>query len=395
MFDFSITLDGLEDPVPNTASVTVSYTGARRAQLMISPGGTRGNFKSADIRLENPVNQRESVIKGATNTIKITVHNLGLIDATNVQLHVAWLPYTVSPGAWTALPNPAPVTVPARSQTEVVVNWPVPAVVKVNPSDKDQANHFCVGVRIDRFTDALHPENDEVVLGDNWAQSNFADDSVPFGSPSTRVVTTTAVSNPLPESRLYEVEACQSTEWYRVYVGHRWLRLQPGETRSVEVAYESLAGDAAKGAEFEQQVERITSTEHHVALIGYLLPEGGCAAPVEVGGANLVLRAGRRCWFTDLTRQGERLSGQLLAQSNDVVFAPTFGEVSFAAWLRRDPAAVYTATAPIAADGTFALLVPQEIVRAIEVDGERVFYVVCRPDDNVFALALTPPEALT
>ena len=67
MFDFSVTLDDLEDPVPNTANVTVSYTGARRAQLMISPGGTRGNFKSADIRLENPVSQRESVIKGATN----------------------------------------------------------------------------------------------------------------------------------------------------------------------------------------------------------------------------------------------------------------------------------------------------------------------------------------
>ena len=113
-----------------------------------------------------------------------------------------------------------------------------------------------------------------------------------------------------------------------------------------------------------------------------------------MGGANLVLRAGRRCWFTDLTRQGERLSGQLLAQSNDVVFPPTFGEVNFAGWLGRDPTAVFTATA-VAADGTFALLIPQEIVRAVDVDGERVFYVVCRPDDNIFALALTPPEVLT
>ena len=82
-----------------------------------------------------------------------------------------------------------------------------------------------------------------------------------------------------------------------MYVGHRWLRLQPGETRSVEVAYENLAGDAAKGAEFEQQVERITSTEHHVALIGYLLPEGGarprwrwvgptwCSGPADAAGS--------------------------------------------------------------------------------------------------------------
>ena len=286
------------------------------------------------------------------------------------------------------------MTVRAKDQTEVVVDWAVPPVVKVSPTDKDEANHFCVGVRIDRFTDALHPENDEVVLGDNWAQSNFADDSVPFGSPSTRVVTATAVSNPLLESRVYEVEANQSTEWYRVYVGHRWLRLQPGETRSVEVAYESLAGDAAKGAEFEQQIEQITSTDHHVALIGYVVPEGGCAAPREVGGANLVLRAGRRCWFTNLRRQGERLSGRLLAQSNDVVFPPTFGDVNFAAWLDRDPATMFTATAPVAADGTFALLVPSEIVRAIDFDGERVFYVVARPDDNVFALALIGPEVL-
>jgi hypothetical protein len=78
-----------------------------------------------------------------------------------------------------------------------------------------------------------------------------------------------------------------------------------------------------------------------------------------------------------------------------VVFPPTFGEVNFAAWRARDPAAVFTASAPVAADGTFALLVPSEIVRAIDADGERVFYVVSRPDDNVFALALTPPEVLT
>ena len=74
------------------------------------------------------------------------------------------------------------------------------------------------------------------------------------------------------------------------------MRLAPGETRGVEVAYESLAGDPLQGDSFEQEIEHITSAPHHVALIGYVVPhQSTCPTPREVGGANLVLRAGRRC----------------------------------------------------------------------------------------------------
>ena len=224
MFDFSLTLDDLEDPLPESARVTVSYVGARRVQLWIAPGGSRGNFKSADIRIANPNTDREFVVKGATNKIKITVHNAGVIPATNVRIHVAWLPYTVSAGPWVPLPDPLPFVVPAKGQTEVTVDWPVPLLV---PVGNEQAHHFCVGVRIDGFTSALHPENTEVVLSDNWAQSNFADESVDFGSPSTRKRTVVTVSNPLPTAHVYEVEANQDTAWYRVYVGNSLVAVGP------------------------------------------------------------------------------------------------------------------------------------------------------------------------
>lgn len=44
--------------------------------------------------------------------------------------------------------------------------------------------HFCVRVDIERYRDT-DPTHDEIVVFDNWAQSNFDTSSVPFNSPST------------------------------------------------------------------------------------------------------------------------------------------------------------------------------------------------------------------
>ena len=138
-------------PDADSAQVRVDYIAAHRPQLQIRPAPGRGNFKSPDIDLVGPFGVAVTgVVKGATDGIRITVHNLGTLAATQVQIHVKWLPFTLSAGSWRALPDPSPFNVPAVGITSLVVPWDLPASVKVGDVE---AEHFCVRVEIDRYRD--------------------------------------------------------------------------------------------------------------------------------------------------------------------------------------------------------------------------------------------------
>ena len=84
-----------------TAAIAAAAQAAGLRVAVIKPGqtGTSGGGPT-DIDLVNPLGlfMTNSVIKGAVNKIRITVHNVGVVDATNVVTHVKWLPFTVAPG---------------------------------------------------------------------------------------------------------------------------------------------------------------------------------------------------------------------------------------------------------------------------------------------------------
>lgn len=118
-----------------------------------------------------------------------------------------------------------------------------------------------------------HPDREEIIVFDNWAQPNFDAVSLPFSSPSDRLRTGATLTNPLSRAARYLLTTDQSGDGYRVYVGHAWLRLPPGATRPVELAYESLTGDPVHGAAFERSLERHASRANHVAVTSWLVPE--------------------------------------------------------------------------------------------------------------------------
>ena len=60
-----------------------------------------------------------------------------------------------------------------------------------------EVEHFCVRADIDRYVDPRNPDHDEIVVSNNWAQSNFNSTNVPFGSPSERAVTGLTITNRL------------------------------------------------------------------------------------------------------------------------------------------------------------------------------------------------------
>lgn len=391
MHDFSLRVQTTGIPDADSAVVQVDYIGAHRPQLQIRPAPGRGNFKSPDIDVVGAFGAALPwVVKGAPNAIRITVHNRGTLAATQVQIHVRWLPFTLSAGPWQALPDPAPFDVPALGVTSLVVPWNVPASVKVGDVE---ANHFCVRVEIERFQDPAHPEREEIVVGDNWAQSNFDAVSVPFGSPSDRLRTAATLTNPLGREATYLLTTDQSGDGYRVYVGHAWLRLPPGETRPVELAYESLAGDPVLGAAFEHGLERYASRANHVAVTSWLVPEGTeCDTPLEWWGVSLDLRAGRRAWIDDVRRNGELVTGRVRASRNGSIIDVTHGDVHLAVWDREHPERTTVTQGSVQPDGTARVLLSNETLHAIST-GARIVGMLARPADAEFVAAtsgLTP-----
>lgn len=257
-----------------------------------------------------------------------------------------------------------------------------------------EAEHFCVRVEIDRYRDPAHPEHEEIVTFDNWAQSNFDSASVSFGSPSDRVSTVVSASNALTRTATYLFTADQSTDWYRIFVGHAWLQLKSGASRPFELAYESLAGDVVFGAEFERQLESITDIQHHVALTSWLMPENTeCDTPREWWGVGLDLRAGRRTTIDDVRRNGELVTAHVHAHRDGALFDVTFGELDLAAWPEDAPERVIHTEGPIGNNGEGRVLVSSETLHLL-AQGRRVLFSLARRADSHFAFALTPPEPL-
>jgi hypothetical protein len=392
MHDFMLTLDAIASPNPNAAKVEVTYLEAHRPQLQVRPAPGYGNFRSPDIELLGPFGAAvPGAAKGMPNAIKITVHNLGSLPAAGVQIHVRWLPFTVTGGAWRHLPDPSPFSVPASGLTSITVPWNIPASVKVGDVE---AEHFCVRVDIDRYLDPAHPEHEEIVVADNWAQSNFDTKPVGFGSPSDRVATVITASNTLARSATYLFNGHQSTDWYRIFLGHAWLQLGADQTEALELAYESLAGDPVFGVDFDHNLEQITSVDHEVAITSSVLPEGTeCDTPRTLFGVGLQLRAGRRTTIDSVSRDLNIIVARVRVTSNGATFPVTFGDLHLATWPDDDPNSVIQTQGHVS-NGFGQVQMSERTFQDLQ-DGRRVWFSLARPGDNGSAAAITEPALLT
>jgi hypothetical protein len=389
MHDFVLRLQTTSSPDADSAQIRVDYVAAHRPQLQINPAPGRGNFKSPDIDLLGPFGAViPGAVKGAPNTLKITVHNRGSLQATQVQVHVKWLPFTLSAGSWISLPDPSPFTVPALGSTSFAMKWDIPASVKVG---EVEAKHFCVRVDIDRYRDPAHPEQEEIVVFDNWAQSNFEAVAVPNGSPSDRIRTVATATNALAREATYLFTAESERDGYRIYVGNAWLRLPSGDTRAMELAYENLSDDPLHGAAFAQHREELNARPNHTSVTSWLVPESTeCDTPREWWGVSLDMRSGRRTWFEDMRRNGELVTARVLASQDDQKIDVTFGEVHLAAWPADRPYRVSLTEGLIRNDGEARVLLSNETLAEIAAQS-RIIAVLARKPDAEFATAVSEP----
>lgn len=395
MHDFVLTLNRLAPPFEDdTAEVTVEYLEAHRPQLLVHPAPGNGNLKSEDIKLVSAAGAAvPNVVKGATNFIDVTVHNVGSLEATKAEITVKWLPFTLTGSEeWRELVPPEPFLVPKKDKKTVRVAWPLESSVPVGDT-RVEATHFCVRVEIKKYFDEAHPESEEIVVFDNWAQSNFDTAPVGHGSPSDRHATAATATNTLERRATYQFDVTQSTPWYRVYLGNAWLELDPGQTRTIDLAYESLAGDPLHGKEFDRHIEEINGRDHHVAVTSSVLPESTeCDTPRTVFGCGLTLRSGLRVLIDEISYTVEGVSARIRSQQNGQWHKVSSGTLHCAVWPDDDPEHAELTNARIR-NGFVTVGFHQQTAQDLH-DGRPLSFVLARPGDNIYVATVTSPAPM-
>ena len=216
--------------------------GNRPDPVLLNNNGEKGDYKSPDIEVRNALSDADKKflnkpVVGIVNRVVAFVHNEGGLNAPTVSVRFKALPMSTDDAEstrWTELPGPTgtpAVThdVDAGARVEFEVQWV--------PTDQ---RHHCVQARIDRYV-RIPGGVDEPDVDNNLAQSNYFDLISQPKSPATRELSVVDVHNPFPYPADAWIELVQDSTRYRSYVDHRWLHLQPGETRSVRVEVESKA----------------------------------------------------------------------------------------------------------------------------------------------------------
>ncbi len=269
-FDFSGPANFQFDVVSvaaDSAQVRVRYGSNGRPDPSIRPWPGGEVWQSPDIEISNERSRtraewRNTPWAGNPNTITARVMNRGNFVATNVQALFFVKDFTVGDAPEVYIGRDTK-TIAANATVDFSTVWTPPS----NTPENDA--HYCVVVRIPLYQDPGNPAIVELTELNNLAQSNYTRFISATASPARRRLFQVSMTNPYAKRTRLHVIAQQSTPWYRTYIEHAWLWLDPGETRAVQCMVESLVGDPAF-PEYEKMKQLIYERPHDIALIGFI-----------------------------------------------------------------------------------------------------------------------------
>ncbi len=284
----------------DSAQVRVRYGGGGRPDPSIRPWPGGDVWKSPDIEIRNARSDVDGQWlnvpwAGHTNRVVAKVGNGGNFLAKNVPVNFFVKDFSISGAPEFQIGSDRKDVAPGAT-VEFETEWTPPA----NTPNDDA--HYCVVVRIPLFQDPGNPAIVELTELNNIAQSNYTRFISSSASPSTRGMSHVTVNNPYPERTRFWIVGQQSMTFYRTYLAHQWVWLDPGETRRVGVMYESLAGDPLYAARIKEMRGNFYERPNRVSIIGMIenpLDEKLHVADVA-GGANIVVASGRRTKIIDL-----------------------------------------------------------------------------------------------
>lgn len=270
----------------DSAQVRVRYGAGGRPDPSIRPWPGGENWQSPDIEVSNARSTtrpewRNTPWAGQPNTITARIANRGNFVATGVQADFWVKDFAIGDGPETWIGRDTRTIAPGAT-VDFTTTWTPPA----NTPESDA--HYCIVVRIPLYQDPGNPAIVELTELNNMAQSNYTRFISATASPARRVLFPVTVSNPYKEPARVFVVPQQSSGWYRTYLEHAWLWLDPGESRRVGVMVESLIEDPAF-PEFKQMRSAFYERPHDLALIGLIEnPHDPQLHAAEImGGANV------------------------------------------------------------------------------------------------------------
>ena len=254
----------------DTATLRVRYAPDSKPDPRITPWSPSTNWQSPDLEITNGRSQADPSFRnvpweGHDNTITARVSNNGSSDAHAVTVEFFAKDFTFGGGAETSLGSQTldvptggvPVTFTAPQA------WrPAQLVLPFPFFNLTYQQHACVVARIAPFLDPVTgiwevtPENNEAQSNYTWMASTTA-------SPASREATVLIAENTLDQPAIVSFTVRQPHPLFRVYLDHRWVRLQPGERRPILLMVESLLGDprfASLVEEFPHRERRIETT---------------------------------------------------------------------------------------------------------------------------------------
>jgi len=284
----------------DSAQVRVRYGGGGRPDPSIRPWPGGDVWKSPDIEVRNAKSDADSAWlnvpwAGHSNRVVAKVANGGDFLAKSVRVNFFVKDFSITSAPEFSIGSDTRDIAPGAT-VEFQTTWTPPANT---PTDDA---HYCVVVRIPLFQDPGNPAIVELTELNNLAQSNYTRFISSSASPSSRGISHVVVNNPYPQRTRLFVVGQQSMDLYRTYLQHQWVWLAPGETRRIEVMYESLAGDPLFDGRIKEMRGKYYERPNRISLIGLLenpLDEHLHVADVA-GGANIVVSSGRRTKIVDL-----------------------------------------------------------------------------------------------
>ncbi|MET0982596.1 MAG: hypothetical protein ABWY02_10880 [Telluria sp.] len=283
----------------DSADVRIRYGANLRPDPAIRPWPSPADaYQSPDIEIRN---MRNAVAPewfnvpwpGHDNEIVATVRNNSARAAPGVQ--VEFLIHDLAVGA------AAPMLLDTATQDLPAGNVPVEFKARWFVTG---SGHRCVIARIPLYQDPGDRTVVELSQLNNEARSNYTRVISESASPSSRMIAEIAVMNPYPVRTQISVAPQQPgdlSRYYRVYLQHSSLVLDPGEVRKVKVMFESLAGLPEVDAELRQLqlLKRFYSEDNKVNFIGFGYPPGTPQAhtPDILGGATVAVKSGRATRF--------------------------------------------------------------------------------------------------
>ena len=296
----------------DSAQVRIRYGGGGRPDPSIRPWPGGDNWRSPDIEVRNAKSDLDGAWlnvpwAGHTNRVVAKVGNGGNFLAKSVVVNFFVKDFSITNAPEFSIGSETKDVAPGAT-VEFQANWTPPA----NTPTEDA--HYCLVVRIPLFQDPGNPAIVELTELNNVAQSNYTRFISDSASPSSRGISHVVVNNPYPERTRVFVVGQQSMDFYRTYLQHQWVWLSPGETRRIEVMYESLAGDPLFAAKIKEIHGRFYEMPNRVSLIGLMENpmDEHLHAPDVAGGANIIVASGRKTKIIDLHLDRDVARGKVI-----------------------------------------------------------------------------------